>query len=219
MVNVIFSGLFYGFLIALPVGPANIELIKRGLNAGFKEAFRVGIGVSLSDAVLCILVYFGIVKIILASKIINALLGLSCSALMIHFGVSGLREIFVEKHKPDVLKYLDYKTSKRDPLLTGFMINLSNPMVIGFWVVFLGAVTSYSDIQNYFFLHPSGGIFLFSFSVFAGSLGWAYILCKIVEKGRKYITNSIFEIISFICSGLFIIFGLALIRGVIKTLF
>jgi len=219
MLSIMFYGLLYGFVISVPIGPANIELIRRGMHSGFKDAFEVGLGAALSDAMLCLLVYFGVVKIILASKLLNSLMGIGCSLLMFYFGVSGLKTIFIDRHKPDVLKYIQGHGSKRSPLAMGFSINSTNPMVIGFWVVFLGAVTSYSSMKASFDEYPNLSIFLFSFFVFCGSLGWFYLLAKIVHKGKKYITSSIFELISFVCSSLFIIFGLILIYGVYKTIF
>ncbi len=223
MLQIIFYGLLYGFIISVPVGPANIELIKRGINSGFREAFEVGLGAALSDAFLCILVYFGIIKIIMAYKAINVLIGTGCSLLMFYFGFSGIKTIFIDKNKPDVLKYINIKEkphkTRRSPLLTGFSINTTNPMVIGFWVVFLGAITSSSRMKAGFIEYPNLAIIVFSFFVFSGSLSWFYILSKIVHKGKKYITTSIFELISFICSSLFILFGIILFYGVIKIIF
>ncbi|HNY11131.1 MAG TPA: LysE family transporter [Candidatus Wallbacteria bacterium] len=201
----------------MPVGPANIELLRRGLHEGFKPAFEVGIGAALSDSFLCILAYFGIVKFLLLSKLINVLLGLLCSAVMIMLGVSGFNALF--NKKTDVMKRLKYSGSHKNPILMGFLINTSNPMVIGFWVVFLGAVSSYSGIKEFFVLYPQAGIFLFAFTVFIGSLLWFYFLSHIVIKGKKYLTGFVFEIISFVCSTVFILFGLALIYGVLKTIF
>jgi len=217
MLKVIIYGFFYGLMIALPVGPACIELLRRGMHEGFKPAFEVGIGAALSDSFLCLLVYFGIVKFLLLSKLINVLLGLLCSAVMIMLGISGFKGIF--NKKTDVMKRLEYSGSHKNPVLMGFIINTSNPMVIGFWVVFLGAVSSYSGIKEYLELYPRAGIFLFSFSVFLGSLLWFYFLSHMVNKGKKYMTGFVFEMISFVCSTIFIIFGLVLIYGVFKTLF
>lgn len=218
MLKLIFYGMIYGFMISIPIGPANIELIKRGMHSGFKDAFEVGLGAAISDAMLCLLVYFGVVKILLASKLINVLLGLGCGMLMFYFGISGLKAIFIDRHKPDVLKYIRGPEVKGAPLATGFSVNTTNPMVIGFWVVFLGAVTSYGQNRECFALYPKSSIFLFAFSVFCGSLAWFYVLAKIVQKGKKYISSSLFELISFVCSTLFILFGFALLFGVTKII-
>lgn len=217
MLNIIISGFFYGIMIALPIGPANIELLRRGLHDGFNSAFEVGIGAAFSDATLCLLVYFGIVKFLMLSKFLNVLLGLFCSVIMISLGVSGLKAIIAKKS--NVMKYIKYTGSNKNPILTGFIINTSNPMVIGFWVVFLGAVSAYSGIKEFFTIHPQGGILLFAFSVFLGSLAWFYLLSYFIHKGKKYINGFVFEIISFVCSMIFIIFGLALIYGVTETIF
>lgn len=218
MLKVMFYGLLYGFMISIPIGPANIELIRRGMHGGFKDSFEVGVGAALSDAVLCLLVYFGVVNIILASRLLNAVLGFGCASLMLYFGLTGLKAIFIDRHRPDVMNYIKGPASKREPLAMGFSINSTNPMVIGFWVVFLGAVTSYSGMKASFTDHPKSSILLFSLFVFCGSLAWFYLLAKIVHKGKKYITASLFELISFVCSSLFILFGLALIYGVLKTI-
>ncbi|EKD69360.1 MAG: lysine exporter protein LysE/YggA [uncultured bacterium] len=218
MIKVMFYGLLYGFMISIPIGPANIELIRRGMHGGFKDSLEVGIGAALSDAMLCLLVYFGVVKIILASKLLNAVLGFGCAALMLYFGLTGFKAIFIDRHRPDVMNYIKVPGSKRAPLAMGFSINTTNPMVIGFWVVFLGAVTSYSSMKASFTDYPKTSILLFSLFVFCGSLAWFYLLAKIVHKGKKYITASLFELISFVCSALFILFGLVLIYGVLKTI-
>lgn len=211
--TILFTGFFYGVMIALPLGPANIELLRRGMREGFGPAFKVGTGVAISDAILCLFAYFGVVKFLMASKFINALLWLFCAAIMIFFGLNGFNEILEEKN--NVMKYIDHPASKRDPLSMGFVINITNPMVIGFWIIFLGTVNS----GGLFRALPKSGIFLFTFAVFLGSLAWFYMLCKLINKGKKYIKKNVFQLISFFCATMFTGFGLLLIYGTFKMMF
>jgi threonine/homoserine/homoserine lactone efflux protein len=39
-----------GLTLAAPIGPVNVEIIKRGLNAGFRQAFLTGTGAMCADA-------------------------------------------------------------------------------------------------------------------------------------------------------------------------
>jgi len=213
VLHILFSGFFYGIMIALPIGPANIELIRRGMSEGLLPAMKVGAGIALSDALLCLLAYFGIVKFLMASKIINTMLWLFCAAIMIFFGLSSFTEIVEERSQ--VMKYIDRPASKRDPLKMGFFINISNPMVIGFWIVFLGTVNSGGLFREI----PRTGIFVFAFAVLFGSLAWFYLLCRLVNKGKKYINKNVFQLISFFCATMFTGFGLILIYVAFKTLF
>jgi len=211
ILKVIMVGTIYGAMIALPIGPGNIELLRRGLREGFEAGMKVGLGVGLSDALLCLVVYFGIAKLFLGSKVITFFLWIICSIIMINLGISGFKSVF-SKNKEDIMQKLNYSGSKRDPVLMGFMINTSNPMVLGFWIVFLGTVQS-SFIKVY------GGIWYFTLGVLAGSLLWFYILSHIIHKGKKYINNSVFELISFLCASIFTGFGLVLVYNVLKTIF
>jgi threonine/homoserine/homoserine lactone efflux protein len=61
--TILFQGFLYGLTVAVPIGPVNIEIIRRGLRTGFREAFALGMGAVTADGIYLGLVVLGISRI------------------------------------------------------------------------------------------------------------------------------------------------------------
>ncbi len=62
-----------GIMLAAPVGPASLAVIQNGLRGGFWRAWRTGIGVTLADASMLLVVYFGLAAVMSAATGISGL--------------------------------------------------------------------------------------------------------------------------------------------------
>ncbi len=49
MPGLILSGIALGFVVAAPLGPVNIAVIRRGLAYGFYPAWMIGLGAGVAD--------------------------------------------------------------------------------------------------------------------------------------------------------------------------
>ena len=60
MFGAIIQQIVLGISLAAPVGPINIEMLKRGIERGFWHAWVVGIGGMTADVLFMLLIYFGL---------------------------------------------------------------------------------------------------------------------------------------------------------------
>jgi threonine/homoserine/homoserine lactone efflux protein len=205
MLEVILFGIVTGVVISVPIGPANLELIKKGLTCGYVSAFKIGFGTALSDSLLSVLVYMGIVPLLLKNYLIHTILYLSGGIILIVLGAFSMYQTFTLEDPlsvPEEQSEWAHRYNNMDPILLGFFINITNPMVIGFWIMFV-ANTINSGYLGKSFLQ----LFLFSSSVLVGSSIWFGTLAAIVCWGKKYVGKGAFITISTICNSLMIICG------------
>ena len=80
-----------GLTLAAPIGPVNLEIIKRGLNSGFRQALLTGTGAMSADATYLTLIFFGLISFfeIVSLKIA---LGLFGSLILIYLGVLSAKQ-------------------------------------------------------------------------------------------------------------------------------
>ena len=63
MLTTILNKILLGISLAAPLGPVNIEIIKRGLAYGFWPAFSVRLGGAITNSVCLLIAYFSIGKL------------------------------------------------------------------------------------------------------------------------------------------------------------
>ena len=71
--NIILQGILLGLAITAPIGPINIEVIRRGLKEGWKSASMFCLGVMVALIIYLMLVVLGL-SFLTQSKIFNSLL-------------------------------------------------------------------------------------------------------------------------------------------------
>ena len=120
-----------GFLSAIPVGPAQIEIAKRSLNNHLRSAVIVVLGSISSVFLYGIIALFGVVPLFNNPKAI-AIFEL-CGAVI--FWILAFFT-FKEGTKPHFLGFnrLILK-SKRIAFITGFSLSVINPMMIFWWLI------------------------------------------------------------------------------------
>src|SRR5258708_27678438 len=53
------TGLAFGFLLSVPVGPINLTIINEGARRGFRWAFLIGLGAVVMEVIYCALAFTG----------------------------------------------------------------------------------------------------------------------------------------------------------------
>jgi threonine/homoserine/homoserine lactone efflux protein len=187
------QGVVLGLSVAAPVGPTNIELIRRGLKGGF------GVGVSFAAGVLVALIIY----------LAAIFAGLSFLTELEWFNLTlSIFGVFV-------LFYLGYTNIRSSPSLdvdsqgqdgrhfySGILLTLSNPAVLLFWSGIIGANIASREFSLGDSLLISGGILL-------GVSAWLMFLSTLLSWGRKYVTPQVFKYISVIAGLVLIGFGLS----------
>ena len=152
MEEAIVQGILLGLLLSVLIGPVFFLLIRTSIEKGVKAALVLDIGVLAGDAFYIWVGYIGLAEIFkdpTFSKpvgVIGAFILITVGALPLLRGKSQKKEIEL-KLKKDNLLFL---------ILKGFLLNITNPFVIFFWIASIGyAVTTFNNdiklIALYFF--------------------------------------------------------------------
>lgn len=202
----IFKGLIIGVVASAPMGPVGVLIIQRTLNKGRWYGFVTGVGAAVSDMLYALLTGFGMsfISFIVddpspTKKMVLQVVG---SAMLFIFG------LYTYKTKPQT--NLPHKGGNKKGTLmhngvTGFLITLSNPLII---FLFLALFARFS-----FVIPTSDGIghpveqMLGYLAIIAGALGWwigvTYTINKVRTRfsvERIWLLNRIIGIIVMVVS-------------------
>ena len=206
MTDAILSGLLLGLALVFSVGPVIFTIIKLRINYGLAAAFYFISGVWLSDIlwVLAANYFSGLLGELINYKTIIGLLG---GSLLITIGAYYLffKKFHTKEEMDSGIKIAG--TTHLRLFVTGFLINTLNPGVIALWF----AATTKSLTESF-----NQKVIIFGICL---SLNMCADILKINLAGklRKKLTDKNIRIINKISGLLFLIFGVALIIGVLYT--
>ena len=87
----LFTGILMGFSLAAPIGPVNIETIKRGFSFGVWPAIVFGLGALLGDMFYCVLLLIGLVPFLASIPGIEKILFGAGALIMLYLGWGGIK--------------------------------------------------------------------------------------------------------------------------------
>jgi threonine/homoserine/homoserine lactone efflux protein len=120
-----------GFMSAIPVGPAQIEIAKRSLNNHLRAAVMVVFGSISSDFIYGVIALFGVAPFLNNQKAV-AVFELGGAVILCILAFLTLQE----GAKPHFLGFNRFVLkSKRIAFFTGFSLSIVNPMMIFWWLV------------------------------------------------------------------------------------
>lgn len=128
MFHDILYGLLLGYGAAVPIGPMNLEIIRRNLSLGTKAGLFFGFGVCLADFTFIVLMGLGAL-IILESPIVMKIVGVFGAFIFFWFGYKAL------KSKPSVKDEEGRMLQKAyyHHTLDSYLLTLVSPFTIIFW--------------------------------------------------------------------------------------
>lgn len=216
MIAAIAKGLAISLLLVFSVGPVIFTIIKQSINHGRRGGFSFVAGVWLSDIIWVVLsVSFSeLVKELLNFKVPIGIAG--CAFLM---GM-GIYFAFIKKIPPrrtqepveiagDEITPAGKKTNYFAIFTSGFLINTLNPAVISFWVLMAASLASV-----YTFNHQ---IIVFCTCLGVNMLADVGKVLGAGSLGKKLSDRNIL-LINRISGILYLVFGLAILGGIIYTL-
>ena len=197
------QNILLGLTLAAPIGPVNIEIIKRGLISGFHQAFLTGAGAMCADATYLILIFFGLTSF-LNFAFMKIFLGIAGSFILIYLGVMSAKDFFssVNRHK----KSNQERTGRQlfnSSFVAGYVLAISSPMTIVWWTGVFGALLAAQPIT-----HTNITAFFSCLSILLGCFLWVFFLAAALHWGKKIINENITRRISLF-AGIFLIgFGI-----------
>lgn len=204
MIESVIKGLTFGLLLSISVGPVLFSIIKQSLNNGHKGGMSFVFGVSASDITL-VLVSNIFTQLFNSLKAYKQEVGIGGCAFLVSVGIYFL---FFKKVKVDETGKQVFKFRKRDfakIFLSGYFMNTLNPSVFIFWIYASTAIVNHTVNEKLI-------IFI---SCLVWMLGTDILKVFLAGKIRNRLTPHNIHILNRINGVLLIIFGIALIWGLI----
>ncbi|MBD8071502.1 LysE family transporter [Bacillus sp. PS06] len=196
--SVFFSYILLGLSLAAPIGPVNAAQIDRGIKNGFLHAWLVGVGAVVADGIYMLIVYFGVVQFI-DTPMIKTFLWLFGAFVLIYTGIESLFSAGQIQSR----KNRDQHEHPFRAFLSGFLMSLTNPLTILFWLGIFGSVLAKTAS-----IYEKSELILYSAAIFIGLLVWDVVMATVASSFRKLLTTRLLILISFL-SGLSLIgFGI-----------
>ena len=170
-----FKGMIIGIVASAPMGPVGVLCVQRTLNKGRWYGFATGVGAAISDLIYAAIAGFGMsfVVDIIENPIIAYWIKVAGSILLFIFGVWTFRSNPVQQIRP-VSKN---KSNLVHNFITGFLVTLSNPLILFLFVAMFGQFTF---VVNNFVPQIVGYVF-----IVVGALLWWFGLTWLINKVRN----------------------------------
>lgn len=197
----ILLGLILGWGAAIPIGPMNIEIIRRNLSINTRAGLACGAGACLADLSYLVLVSIGAMAL-LQDPTVMRVFGVVGALILIYFAIGAFR--MKSQYHP-----MAGKSPKKDRawrhLTAGYFMTASSPYTILFWASMSTQVASLNHQNPTALLWTGAGILLGTFS-WAGGLNTVlhFTRHRLPDKTMHYlnITGGVI-LIAFACFGLF----------------
>ncbi len=204
MIEAVLKGLGFGLLLSIAVGPVLFSIIKQSLNNGHRGGFAFVIGVFFSDIAL-LLISNVFTQLFESLKTYKTEAGIAGCIFLVTLGIYF---IFFKKVKVNEEGKQVFKFRKRDFAkisLSGFVMNTLNPGVFIFWITTSTAVITHT-INERIVIFATCLLFMLSADT---------LKVMLAGKIRNRLTPHNIHILNRINGVILIIFGIALIWGLI----
>ncbi len=217
-----------GILLAAPIGPAGLAVIQAGLRGGFRRAFPTGLGITAADATYLLVAFFGMAGLLQIDgvKIGMWLFG---AVVLLYIGGLGLRDAMRPQTGGAVQEALNTKTggdgvapeavasARRHPLVVGYLVNISNPLAIVFWLGIFGALIGGQEMGTG--IGPRLAALGRSSAILVGILAWHTTNSVITHFARRFLNLKLIRVINGIAGIALIGFGLRFGWLALKAIF
>lgn len=185
-----------GFLAAIPIGATQIEIAKRLINGYTFSAIMIVAGAVISDFTYGVIALFGIAPFLQSSQSI-AIFSVINSIILIVLGI-----LTLQQNRAKLSIHLNAKEmlpKKNVAFITGFLLAVTNPLMIYWWLLgsrFLGSVYRIESYNTFY-------IFLLLVSGTLGIGSYPMSMLFGIYKTKKFFSEAGIRKTTFI-------FGLAL---------
>lgn len=173
-------GMTVGVALAAPIGPINVELIRRGIRDGFMHGWLVGVGALAADTVYAALVVGGLTP--LADRpALRAPLFLAGGVMLAWVGWNSLGSAI----RGGSVAESGAMPRRGRSFVTGFLMAAFNPMGIVYWLS-VGAALVAEAVDR---VGRSGAPMLV-FGVMLGIFCWVTFISVLAQASRRFVTGA-----------------------------
>lgn len=206
--GIVLYGATVGVALAAPIGPINIEIIRRGIRDGFVHGWLMGLGALSADTIYALAIVLGFARFA-ENESIRVVLFLLGAAMMAYIGYGSIRTALngtvTTSDKPAPPRGHSY--------ITGFLMAAFNPFGIIYWLT-VGAGLAADAVNR----SGSGAAPLLVIGVMLGILVWVSTLSVIAQISRKFVTGMGMRWITGLSGALLIGFALWFLVSGIRLL-
>ncbi|RIW38492.1 amino acid transporter [Bacillus salacetis] len=195
-ISILFSYILLGLTLAAPIGPVNSARLDKGIKNGFWHAWIVGAGSMAADAIFMILVYVGMVQF-LDIPAVQIFLWLFGGFILIYSGIESMTSV-----KTVSFDNLRKKDSLVKCFFTGFIMSISSPLSILFWLGIYGSILAKTASES-----GTGDLLIYSSMIFLGLTLWDIFVALLTTSLKRFFHSNILFIISLLSGISLIGFG------------
>ncbi len=148
MINDILAGVPWGIFLSFMIGPVFFILLETSIIKGFRAALVFDLGVVLGDIVFIGIAYLGSYRLIQSLKDQPALF-IFGGVLMVAYGIISFIQLKKEeKINTDIIDREIVKKNYLSLFIKGFLLNIINIGVLGFWLAIIISVGPKLEMQT-----------------------------------------------------------------------
>ena len=203
---------FISFLLNIPIGPVNIEVLHNAIKKDYTHAIYVAVGAAFGDGIWAMVAFFGISPF-MSNRYLEATFLLFTCIITFILGISALKNShFIEEKEEHIIKKIK---RKRWSFLKGFTLILVNQLGIASWMICLSFLRKFNI---YIPLRINYEIFFF-IVVVAGATSYFLLVVFITNKMKKVFNNKRASKITKVLGYLLIAFSIYFLFYSIKLFF
>ena len=168
-------GIILGLGAAIPVGPVNLEMIRRNLHYGTSYGIMTGLGACTADLTYLTLLCCGALTLLQYPDVLRGL-GIVGSLILIWFGVSAFRstssDLPENSASPSLFRFG----------IEGYAITLINPFTILFWASVSSQISMAAIAYDHATLYAGAGVIV-------GTVSWVLTLNTILHFTRHHLSK------------------------------
>lgn len=170
--HTVLIGILMGWGAAIPIGPVNLEIVRRNLNHGFSDGMAFGCGACIADLVYLITLSLSAL-VVLEHPTALGVVGILGSMVMAWFAYLALSQSKIEG-KP--------RKHGAFSLLDGFLMTLLNPYTILFWASISSQVSVHVKNQDASMFYAGIGLLI-------GVFSWVLVLNLILHQTKSRLSD------------------------------
>ena len=199
MIKRYFSGLRFGMLLQIAIGPMCLMVFNTAKNAGFGVAMSLVLAVALVDAFYIALASIGVSKL-LEKDSVKKVFKVVGALVLILFGLNIILGVFGITLIPG----LNLKPTSSSVFLQGLVMTLSNPLTIAFW----GSVLTTKIIEEQF---DKKELLVFSCGLVSATLLFMTFVAILGTILSNFISAGVANVLNVCVGALIIYFGLKML--------
>ncbi|MCW7549134.1 LysE family translocator [Photorhabdus sp. APURE] len=195
MVDVISTlGTFFllGLGAAAPVGPINIEIMRRHLNISCLHAVVFGLGACFADIIYLLLLGFGILQLF-SNTIFMPILGFLGALMVIWFGITS----FINKKNEENINIISKPYHRQ--FFDGVLLTLLNPYNVIFWLSVSAQLNNITSGKYSLAIGAAGTII--------GVIVWVAFINAVIFFSRKMLSHRVITFINYTSGVVLIMLG------------